>query len=48
VTGAEAFGRVAPAWCAQLSDFDVIVTDPGVSLEYVEIARSLGIALYVA
>jgi DeoR family transcriptional regulator, deoxyribose operon repressor len=48
LAGAEAFGRVAPAWCAHLADFDVIVTDPGVSLEYVEIARSLGIALHVA
>lgn len=48
MTDADAFGRVAPAWCADLKDFDVIVTDAGVSLEYVEIARSLGISLHVA
>jgi DeoR family deoxyribose operon repressor len=41
------FGRVTPAWFADLRDFDAIVTDPGVSLEYVEIARNLGIALHV-
>jgi DeoR family transcriptional regulator, deoxyribose operon repressor len=43
----DVFGRVAPAWFAEPSDFDVIVTDAGVSLEYVEVARSLGIALHV-
>lgn len=43
----DVFGRVAPSWFAQPSDFDVIVTDAGVSLEYVEVARSLGIALHV-
>jgi len=41
-------GRVTPSWFASLADFDAIVTDPGISLEYVEIARSLGIALHVA
>ena len=43
----DVFGRVAPSWFAELSDFDVIVTDAGISLEYVEVARSLGIALHV-
>lgn len=47
VAHSDAFGRVAPSWFAGLSDFDVIVTDAGISLEYVEIARSLGIALHV-
>ncbi len=47
VAHSDAFGTVAPAWFAQLADFDVIVTDAGISLEYVEIARSLGIALHV-
>ena len=41
------FGRVAPAWFADLRDFHAIVTDPGISLEYVEIVRNLGIALHV-
>jgi len=41
------FGRVTPAWFADLGDFDAIVTDPGISLEYVEILRDLGIALHV-
>jgi hypothetical protein len=41
------FGRVRPAWFAELRDFDAVVTDPGISLEYVEIFRSLGIALHV-
>lgn len=41
------FGRVTPSWFADLADFDAIVTDPGISLEYVEIVRQLGIALHV-
>jgi DeoR family deoxyribose operon repressor len=41
------FGRVTPAWFADLRDFDAIITDPGISLEYVEIIRNLGIALHV-
>jgi len=40
-------GRVTPAWFAALTDFDAIITDSGISLEYVEIARSRGIALHV-
>jgi len=40
-------GRVTPAWFAALTDFDAIVTDSGISLEYVEIARSRGITLHV-
>ena len=41
------FGKVTPAWFADLSAFHAIVTDPGISLEYVEIVRQLGIALHV-
>ena len=41
------FGRVTPAWFADLKDFDAIVTDAGISLGFVEIARNLGIALHV-
>jgi DeoR family deoxyribose operon repressor len=41
------FGRVSPAWFANLSDFDAIITDAGISLEYVEIVRELGITLHV-
>ena len=42
------FGRITPSWFAALSEIEVVVTDAGVSLEYVEILRSLGIALHVA
>jgi len=41
------FGRVTPAWFADLGDLHAIVTDPGISLDYVEILRQLGIALHV-
>jgi DeoR family transcriptional regulator, deoxyribose operon repressor len=41
------FGTVKPAWFADLSGFDAVITDPGISLEYVEILRGLGIALHV-
>lgn len=41
-------GRVTPSWFAALKEFDAIVTDSGISLEYVEIARGLGITLHVA
>jgi DeoR/GlpR family transcriptional regulator of sugar metabolism len=33
---------------AQLSDFDEIVTDGGISKEYTEFIRSLGIVLRIA
>jgi len=48
IADSDAFGRVAPAWFAELKDFDVIVTDSGISIGFVEISRSLGIALHVA
>jgi DeoR family deoxyribose operon repressor len=47
VTDSRKFGRVRPAWFADLRDFDAVVTDPGISLEYVEILRNLGITLHV-
>jgi DeoR family transcriptional regulator, deoxyribose operon repressor len=41
------FGRVSPAWFAELSDFDAIITDAGVPVEYVELLRQRGITLHV-
>ena len=41
------FGSVKPAWFAELSDFDAIITDSGISVEFVEIMRERGIALHV-
>jgi DeoR family deoxyribose operon repressor len=41
------FGGVKPSWFADLASFDAIITDPGISLEYVEILRQLGTALHV-
>ncbi len=41
------FGSVKPAWFAELSDFDAIITDQGISLDFVEIVRERGIALHV-
>ena len=40
-------GRVSPSWFADLKDFDAVITDAGVTLEYVEIFRSLGVTLHV-
>jgi DeoR family deoxyribose operon repressor len=42
-----AFGVVLPAWFADLEDFDAIITDPGISLEYVELLKEKGITLHV-
>ena len=41
------FGTVRPSWYADLDAFDAIITDSGISLDYVEVFRSLGIALHV-
>ena len=41
------FATVKPAWFAELSDFDAIITDAGISLDFVEIIRERGIALHV-
>jgi DeoR family deoxyribose operon repressor len=41
------FGRVSPAWFADLKDFDAVVTDSGISLEYVDSIQELGIAIHV-
>ena len=41
------FGLVSPAWFADMKSFDAIVSDTGISLEYVEIARGLGISLHL-
>ncbi len=40
-------GRVSPSWFANLKDFDAVITDTGITLEYVEIFRTLGVALHV-
>ena len=40
-------GRVRPAWFADLRDFDAIVTDTGISREYADIARDIGITLHI-
>jgi DeoR family transcriptional regulator, deoxyribose operon repressor len=41
------FGAVKASWFADLAAFDAIVTDPGVSLGFVEALRQLGISLHV-
>jgi DeoR family deoxyribose operon repressor len=41
------FSTVKPSWFADLADFDAVITDSNVSLEYVEVMRELGIALHV-
>jgi DeoR family transcriptional regulator, deoxyribose operon repressor len=40
-------GVVKPSWFADLSAFDAIITDPGVSLGFLEALRQLGISLHV-
>ena len=47
LTDSRKFGTVKSAWFADLTDLDAIITDQGVSLEYVEILRELGIAMHV-
>jgi DeoR family transcriptional regulator, deoxyribose operon repressor len=47
LTDSRKFGSVRPSWFADLADFDAIITDSGISLDYVEIIRKLGIALHV-
>ena len=41
------FATVKPAWFAELSAFDAVITDSGIALEFVEILREKGIALHV-
>jgi DeoR family deoxyribose operon repressor len=40
-------GRVSASWFANLKDFDAVITDTGITLEYVEIFRALGVTLHV-
>ena len=40
-------GRVRPAWFADLKDFDAIITDTGISHEYEQVVRDIGIMLHV-
>jgi DeoR family transcriptional regulator, deoxyribose operon repressor len=42
------FGVIRSDYFAELSDFDEIVTDEGISKEYVDIIRNLGIVLRIA
>ena len=42
------FGVIRSDYFAELSDFDEIVTDAGISTEYAEIIRNLGIVLHIA
>jgi DeoR family deoxyribose operon repressor len=41
------FGKIQAAYFAELSEFTAVVTDSGISPEYREIIRNLGIDLYV-
>jgi DeoR family deoxyribose operon repressor len=41
------FGTIQPAYFAELSEFTAVVTDAGISREYAEHIRSLGIRLYM-
>jgi DeoR family deoxyribose operon repressor len=40
-------GLVSPSWFANLKDFDAVITDTGITAEYVEILRRLGVTLHV-
>ena len=42
------FGVIRTDYFAELSDFDEIVTDAGISTEYSEFIKNLGIALRIA
>lgn len=41
------FGKVKISHFANLSDFDIIITDTGISKEFVDIIRNFGIELYI-
>jgi len=41
------FGKVKISHFANLSDFDIIITDTGISKEFVDIIKNLGIELYI-
>lgn len=41
------FGKVRPSYFAQLSDFDIIITDSGISQDWIDFIKSLDITLYV-
>jgi len=41
------FGKVKISHFADLSDFDIIITDTGISKEFVDIIKNLGIELYI-
>jgi len=39
------FGRITPAWFADLKDFDRVVTDAGIAAEHADAVRRMGIEL---
>jgi len=41
------FGKVKISHFADLTDFDIIITDTGISTEFVEIIKKVGIKLYI-
>ncbi len=41
------FGKIQPAWFADLRDFDVVITDTGLPQSYREILGELGITLHL-
>jgi len=41
------FGKIKISHFANLTDFDVVITDSGISKEFVEIIKNIGIELYV-
>jgi len=41
------FGKIKISHFADLTDFDIIITDTGISKEFVEIIKNIGIKLYI-
>jgi DeoR family deoxyribose operon repressor len=48
VADSSKFGDVKIGHFAELSDFNVIVTDPGIPREYIDIINDMGITLHIA
>jgi DeoR family deoxyribose operon repressor len=41
------FGKIKISHFADLTDFDIIITDTGISKEFVNIIKNIGIKLYI-
>ncbi|MBU4047570.1 DeoR/GlpR family DNA-binding transcription regulator, partial [bacterium] len=41
------FGKIKISHFADLTDFDIVITDSGISKEYEEIIKNIGIKLYI-